>query len=229
MIVRVILLVAAIFLIANAISYIKKQPPALRRMAMLKCLGVLLIGVIVILAVTGRMHWIGAAIALAIPVFKSLFTLALRLLPFLQHVRRHMGPSVITTPFLKVTIDIGSGSMTGEVLSGTFAGQSLDALDQQQLEGLLNTCKQEDAESARLLAMYMQRRFGKQQYQNNPPQNSSNMNREEALAVLGLDSKATEKDIIAAHRKLMQKLHPDRGGSDYLAAKINQAKDTLIG
>ena len=55
------------------------------------------------------------------------------------------------------------------------------------------------------------------------------MNRKEALAVLGLDENASEEDIIAAHRTLMQKLHPDRGGNDYLASKINQAKDLLLG
>jgi len=55
------------------------------------------------------------------------------------------------------------------------------------------------------------------------------MSRKEALAVLGLDDAAEKDDIIAAHRTLMQKLHPDRGGNDYLAAKINQAKDLLVG
>ena len=55
------------------------------------------------------------------------------------------------------------------------------------------------------------------------------MGRTEALAVLGLNENASDADVTAAHRKLMQKLHPDRGGNDYLAAKLNQAKDALLG
>jgi DnaJ homolog subfamily C member 19 len=51
----------------------------------------------------------------------------------------------------------------------------------------------------------------------------------QAYEVLGLNPNASRDEIIQAHRRMMQKVHPDRGGSDYLASQINQAKDTLLG
>ncbi len=83
-----------------------------------------------------------------------------------------------------------------------------------------------------LLDSYLQQRFpgetpfGQQQA---PGDSGTGMDRNEALAVLGLAEGASEEDIVAAHRKLIQKIHPDRGGNNYLAAKINQAKDLLLG
>ena len=61
------------------------------------------------------------------------------------------------------------------------------------------------------------------------PASKGSMARAEALEILGLETGATKEQIIDAHRRLIQKRHPDRGGSSYLAARINQAKDLLIG
>ncbi len=55
------------------------------------------------------------------------------------------------------------------------------------------------------------------------------MTRSEALKVLGLEQNASESEVRAAHRRLIQQTHPDKGGTSYLAAKINEAKDVLIG
>ena len=62
-----------------------------------------------------------------------------------------------------------------------------------------------------------------------PPRASGKMSRAEALSVLGLSEGATSDEILAAHRRLIKQAHPDKGGSSYLAAKINEAKDVLLG
>jgi len=81
----------------------------------------------------------------------------------------------------------------------------------------------------RYAQMFKRMMGGQQQDQSQPPTTSSNMSRNEALKVLGLQEGAREAEIKAAHRRLMSHLHPDVGGSDYLAQQINQAKDVLLG
>ena len=80
----------------------------------------------------------------------------------------------------------------------------------------------------RLFAKNRQRQ-AEQQGQSARARRQQGMSREEALAILGLREGASKDEILAAHKRMMQKLHPDRGGSDHLAAQINQAKETLLG
>ncbi len=233
---RLILLLAIGLAVWIVYQRIKALPPAQRKPAYLK-LGVgLLVVVVVIGVVTGRMHWLGAAITgLLVGALRLLPALA-QLFPIFQQIRRHTSGtagasrSEVETAVLKMVLDHETGDLSGQVLSGEFEGRSLDSLDRADLDNLLAYCRAQDLDSARLLESYLQRRFGADwggDY--TPPADSgSDMSNAEALAILGLEEGADEQAIVQAHRKLMQKLHPDRGGNDYLAAKLNQAKDTLL-
>jgi small-conductance mechanosensitive channel len=79
-----------------------------------------------------------------------------------------------------------------------------------------------------LSRIYQQNKQHGQSSQAPPPGGKQAMSSEQAMEILGLKPGYTKQDVIQAHRRMMQKVHPDRGGSDYLAAQINQAKETLI-
>ena len=222
-------------------QWVTALPPPQRKKAYMKVGLTVLVALVVLLTVTGRMHWLGAAITALLVGASRMLPVLVRLFPMWQWLQRqHRGASSaggggqqssVETALLRMMLDHDSGDIKGEVLSGDFAGRQLDELELAQLEELLSWCRSSDADSARLLESYMQGRFGPEtNYQQTPaPESGSNMGRAEALAVLGLDDAASEADVTAAHRKLIQKLHPDRGGNDYLAAKLNQAKEVLLG
>lgn len=137
----------------------------------------------------------------------------------------------VRTSFLQAWIDHGSGDVGGTVLSGRFAGRTLDALLDDELLELRGECAA-DADSLRVLEAYLDRRLGAdwRNKQQPPPRGPrTDMTREEALAVLGLKEGATADEIRAAYRRLIQRMHPDVGGSADLAARINRAKDVLLG
>lgn len=186
----------------------------------------------------------------------ALIPLALTVLPrflslFMQGARSGGRPSTgqsseVETQYLRMTLEHDTGAMYGLVLQGRFAGRELSELSERQLLDLLSECRVNDDQSARLLESYLDRTFGtdwRQDYASDTSSRgrsydagrqaqdtrSSKMSKEEAYDVLGLKPGATPEDIHEAHRKLMLKLHPDQGGSNYLAAKINQAKDVLLG
>jgi DnaJ-domain-containing protein 1 len=133
-------------------------------------------------------------------------------------------------------LDHDSGNLDGHVLEGPYQGFDLNEMGIDQLIELLACCRREDEQSAALLEAYLDRNFEddwREAAESAPGDSAENdtgpMTVSEAWAVLGLDPGADESEIREAHRRLMQKLHPDRGGSTYLAAKINQAKDLLLG
>jgi hypothetical protein len=136
------------------------------------------------------------------------------------------------TAFFEAWIDHGTGDVGGTVQSGRFAGRTLDSMSDSELLDLHAECSS-DVDSVRVLESYLDRRLGSQwrtAQQSPPPQRrSGDMTREEALSVLGLSEGATAEAVKAAHRRLIQRVHPDVGGSADLAARINRAKDVLLG
>ncbi|MCK5394462.1 MAG: molecular chaperone DnaJ [Gammaproteobacteria bacterium] len=81
---------------------------------------------------------------------------------------------------------------------------------------------------SRLYTQQKQQQNGQQQTQTPPSRGKQAMSTDEAMEILALKPGYSKDDVIQAHRRMMQKMHPDRGGSDYLAAQINKAKDTLL-
>jgi len=138
--------------------------------------------------------------------------------------------SVVATDWLEMTLDHGTGETSGLILKGRLKGARLAELSLDDLLALRNDLRVEDAESAQLLDAYLARLHPDADEAPPPPRASSTgITREEALDILGLEEGAGEGAIRDAHRRLMQQLHPDRGGTDYLAAKINAARDYLLG
>lgn len=144
--------------------------------------------------------------------------------------------SQVRSAALEMELDHDTGHMTGRVLAGRFEGRDLDDLDESDLQDLAREIEGDD-ESLALLEAYFDRRFPGWREDVDPDERAGEgsapqagtMTDDEAYQILGVSPGATESDIVAAHRRLMQKVHPDRGGSTFLAAKINEAKDRLLG
>ena len=192
---------------------------------------VLAVGLLV-LVLAGRAPWLAALLAMLLPFVRGWLSGR----GAANSKARPAGgqTSRVQSRYLRMTLNHDSGEIGGEILQGQFAGKALGQLDLDDLLQLLREC-QDDDESVALLQAYLDREHADwQQHAGAQGQQQSSavpgeMSRDEALQVLGLSADASEADIVEAHRRLMRKLHPDRGGSAYLAAAINLAKQTLLG
>jgi hypothetical protein len=146
--------------------------------------------------------------------------------------------TTVRTEWLEMELDHDTGAMRGRVLKGVHSGTTLDRMSADAVIALYREASATDPESGRLLEAYLDRTVGAdwrsrassgQSQSRNRARADSGMSREEAYRVLGLAPGAGEEEIRAAHKKLMLQIHPDRGGTSYLAAKINEAKDVLLG
>jgi hypothetical protein len=245
---RIVLAVLALAAILLLIRWFLHTPP--ERVAHLIrwfAFGAVLL-VLLYLAATGRLHWLFALGASITPFLKRLLPL-LRFVPLLRglygrykQARAAAEPapgqaSRVETRFLRMTLDHDSGEMRGLVLEGRFQGSTLERLDLASLLSLLVEYRVGDPDSAALLEAYLDHTQGDAWREGQGAEAASDtsrvpngeMTRKDAFAILGLEPDADEQAIIDAHRRLIQKLHPDHGGSAWLAAKLNQAKDLLLG
>ena len=142
--------------------------------------------------------------------------------------------SRVRSAFVEMELDHDTGGMRGRILAGPHEGASLDTFDVATLTGFLSGL---DEESRALLMAYLDRREPRwrEDAQGDTASgagrrgwSSGKMTEEEAYQILGVQPGASAEDIGRAHRALMKKLHPDQGGSTYLAARVNEAKEVLL-
>lgn len=201
------------------------------------------------LAITGRLHPVFAVLGAILPFMSRIigFIMSGAQVAAIIRAIRGMGwsasagqaqaplSSEITTRYIHMVLFHETGMMDGTVLEGSFKDAKLAELELAQLSRLMAEI-QADPDSVNLLVAYLDREHEGWQSatedfdytRNSSSGESGTMDEAQALDILGLDESATQDDIIQAHRRMMQKMHPDRGGSTYLAAKINAAKDLLL-
>jgi hypothetical protein len=141
------------------------------------------------------------------------------------------GASDVETTYLRMRLDHDSGAISGEVLAGRHQGRRIEEMAVEEVVDLLAECLAADPQGAQLLEAYLDRAEPdwRERSQAAGAEAQGPMSRDEAYKVLGLQPGASATEVRAAHRRLMKHHHPDSGGSTYLAAKINEAKDVLLG
>ena len=228
-----LLVLALVLLGAN--SFVKANPKKLAEtVRMVGGIGALVLAALFF--VTGR-------VIVAVPLAGFGLMLLGRQLPFgglrfpggLGGQPRAGQTSRVRTASLEMTLDHDTGAMDGTVLAGSFAGRELSGMALEELLNLFRECSRNDGRAAQLLSAYLDQahpewreRAGPGARGSEAPSDTGPMTREEAYEILGLEPGADSSAIRTAHRTLMKKLHPDQGGSTYLAAKVNEAKDLLL-
>jgi hypothetical protein len=203
------------------------------------------------------LRWAGLAIAVIVAViliatrqFQLIYPLILLLLPwflraraFRNRMKTARGPtpgqaSEVRTRFVVMQLDHDTGEMDGLVQEGPHRGRQLSDLSLDDAIALYRTAAAEDQASAQVLQAYLERMHG-DAWRSRAEQDAGTggggegagigpMSAAEARAILGIGDDATDEEIKQAHRRLMKQFHPDHGGSDYLAARINEAKELLL-
>lgn len=196
----------------------------------------LLVGLAGLLLLTGRVGAMSQVISLAGQAMRNrhMFRGSPKGFDDVNASTSQDGPA-IRTRYLQMQLDEVSGAISGTFIAGPWSGRDLSQLPQAELVGALDAMR-DDVESIRLLEAYLDRTFASWREHHDEgtaggrtgPADASGMGHDEAYEILGLEPGADAEAIRAAHRRLMGTIHPDRGGSTYLAAKVNLAKEVLL-
>jgi hypothetical protein len=213
-----------------ALNVISKADPRVGARVIKAGGGLLALGFGVFLGLRGE---IGIAIPLGIFGLGLLGWMPFGPAGFSERTRKSSGQiSRVRTAWLEMALDHDTGEMRGVVLAGRHKGAALESLS---IEQLLDLLAEADDETRALLLPYLDRRDpGWREHAQGdaaagrPAASSGKMSEQEAYQILGLEAGASADDIGRAHRTLMKKFHPDQGGSTYLAARINEAKEILL-
>nr|VFK61651.1 MAG: DnaJ domain-containing protein [Candidatus Kentron sp. UNK]VFK70439.1 MAG: DnaJ domain-containing protein [Candidatus Kentron sp. UNK] len=222
---------------------INRMPKAARSRFANRAIFVIAIGLGVFLLVRGLpplLALLGALLPLLPRIMTALRTVETlkSLLGFVQQ-GLGKGTSKLETRWLRIELHRGRGEMEGEVLAGRYQGKRLSELTLEELRQVLAECHEQDRASIAILETYIEHRSGSGSWrggysrdrsgkgQGVPPKTES-ITIADAYKILGLPAGSSRKDVISAYRRLIQKLHPDRGGSPLLATQINKAKDLLL-
>jgi len=229
-----IALLAVVLLVLAARAFAYAGPGQIVRLLQ-RTIAVAAMGLAVVLALRG-------AFAIAVPVFfMGMALLRMGNLGGMRFpwTRRSPGQkSTVRTRLLVMELDHDTSAIDGEVLAPPWTGRRLSDLDAKELQELLQACRGVADQSATLLEAYLDHAYPDWRGEagpdaggraTSPPAGSGIMTADEARAVLGVGRDASDAEVRAAHRRLMKTSHPDHGGTDYLATKINQAKDVLLG
>lgn len=215
--------------------WLSPEARAVMRRRLPRLLSYLGLGLLALLVATGRLHWMLGLILGAALLGRRL---PAKLHGLARAGRNHRTEySHLQTSNLAITINLRSGCIDGTVLGGHLQGRRLSRLALAELLDLRNSYLAIDGEAAALLTAYLEqahagwraRRAGQRDEKASLGLDGDRpLSEAQAYAVLGLATGADQEQIVAAHRRLMQRLHPDRGGSAYLAVRINEAKARLL-
>ena len=231
--------------------FVTAEPKTLLRMGTWIVLGGVSV-LVVMLAATGRLQWVLAAAMVLLPWLVPLFRAARR--AFEGSYGSGGGgsrgrTSHVETRFLRMSLDHDTGELDGTILEGPRAGSRLADTSLPALLDLLMLCHRSDQQSAQVLEAYLDRAHPDWRTEGGASAGNASdgasaggsrrggprgadggtMTPQEAYDILGLKPGASESDIKTAHHRLIASLHPDRGGTNYLAAKVTQARQVLLG